>query len=985
MLRRRNAALTWLCFVLSSAFAQTPESIHTVESMRSSFRLADDSLTIEIVASEPYIVDPVAVAWDEDGRMYVAEMRDYPSGPASGTIRILFDDDHDGHYERSNIFAEGLPFPSSVLPHNGGLLVTAAPDILFLRDLNGDGSADDFETVLTGFGEGNPQLRVNGLLWGLDNWVYAANGRSDGNVRRPDDPAGKTVSIRLRDIRFKPDGSAFEPIMGMSQFGLARDDWGNRFLSFNTVPIRHAVIEDRYLLRNPKLPAMEAVAQIAYPNGTGGRLFPIVASQQRFNQEPVDYFNAGCGPAVYRGDALPAYYGHAFICEPLTSLVHRRKLAPQGATFVARRADEGKEFLASTDHWFRPVNLATGPDGALYVVDYAREWVEHPDFVPEDQRGSVDWRVGSNLGRIWRIRPKEGWAVPGPKKLSEASTAELVGLLDDANGWMRDTAQRLLVTRGDKSAVEPLSRLASAGRTPQARAAALWTLEGLQALDDSLVESALRDSDANVRKQAIILAEPRLAQSEPLASAIVSLAGDPDPVVRFQLAIASGFLPVELRAALCSAILKKGASDSWTALAIASSAGKDSWPVLRAVLHARSSDIDYIAQAHFDVLAQLAECVGATNDDASIDELASWLGNREPLTAIPDIALFSGLARGLQRAGRPLREVLKQTPSPVSDAGQIAVSRAFAFAEAIAANSVAAESLRHAAVHVIAQQPGPDTGRKLLDLLNANSDAVQRAAVESLRQVHDEETVNAVFDRWNALPAGARRTLISGLVSFPSTARSLLEAIDAGRLPMQEIEHSTRDLLLAYPVEDVRQRATALLLRKATPTSAEKESLLAQYREAINLQGDLRRGAAIFAANCLPCHNVQGFGQEVGPDLASVNTKTGEQLLMSILDPSAEVTPDYISYTIETEDFEVLSGVLAAENANSVTLKQAMGIVQTIERSKIVEMTASEQSIMPEGLEAAIDVQGMADLLHFLQNQDRAVLESVASTVISPP
>ena len=375
--------------------------------------LADPALMLELVAAEPDVASPVAIAWDEDGRLYVAEMIDYPVAPAAGRIRRLEDRDGDGRYERATVFAEGLPFPNGVLPCFGGVLVTAAPHIWFFRDRDGDGRAEEKRIILTGFGEGNTQLRVNGPTLGLDNMVYVANGRSDGDIRVPDDVSARAVSIRRRDLRFrltaKPSGPAasmLEAVAGFSQFGLPHDDWGNRFPSWNTIPIRHVVFEQQMLDRNPYLAETSCVASIL-DMADGGRLYGISPAQARFNRESVAFFNASCGPTIERGGLLPAAYrGNAFVCEPLSNLVHRRVLEPDGATFVARRVEKGKEFLASSDPAFRPVNLTTGPDGALYVVDMYRELVEHPQFVPEAARQSVDFRRWHDRGRIWRIRPR---------------------------------------------------------------------------------------------------------------------------------------------------------------------------------------------------------------------------------------------------------------------------------------------------------------------------------------------------------------------------------------------------------------------------------------------------------------------------------------------------------------------------------------------------------------------------------------------------
>ena len=324
------------------------------------FVLADPALTIELVAAEPEVASPVAIAWDEEGRMYVAEMLDYPTEATAGRIRRLEDRDGDGRYEHATIFADGLPFPNGVLPCYGGVLVTAAPNIWFLRDRDGDGRADERRVILTGFGEGNTQLRVNGLTWGLDNKIYVANGRSDGAVREPTDPLDQAVSIRRRDLRFSfipafgsddhtPRVFDVEAVAGFSQFGLPHDDWGDRFPSWNTIPIRHVALEQQALDRNSYLAESSTVAEIL-DMADGGRIYPISPPQPRFNRESVAFFNASCGPLIERGGLLPAaYHGNVFVCEPLSNLVHRRVLESSGVTFIARRVEQGR------DSWRQPI------------------------------------------------------------------------------------------------------------------------------------------------------------------------------------------------------------------------------------------------------------------------------------------------------------------------------------------------------------------------------------------------------------------------------------------------------------------------------------------------------------------------------------------------------------------------------------------------------------------------------------------------------
>ena len=552
---------------------------------RATFRFADPDLVIECVASEPQVFSPVAMAWDERGRLFVAEMRDYPESSTGGSIRMLEDRDGDGRYETATVFADGLPFPNSVLPWNGGVLVTAAPDLWFLRDADGDGVAEERRVVFRGFGKGNQQLRANGLFWGLDGWVYGGNGRSDGEIQSTLPGAPLPQSLRGRDFRFRPETGAIETLAGRCQFGNTRDDWGNRFLSWNTIPIRHEVIPDAYLTRTPLVArlAPDPLADLL-PAGDRGEVFPMTPAPLVFNNESVNHFNALAGLSIYRGNALgEAYRGNAFVGESLRNLVHRRVLVPDGPTFQAVRAEAGKEFLASEDPWFHPVYFAAGPDGALYIADFYRRFVEHPTWVARDTRSRVRWDEGNQHGRIWRVRRRESARYNGTSPFAKPlSVPALVAALDTDNGWRRDTAHRLLVERRDPASVGIIEATLPCLRRPEARVAGLGAWAAMAGNNPRWLLTQLTDPDAHVRGQAarvagnqlsLISAEDQLREPWlPLVQGLFSRGrtGESDSAVLLQIALAVGFLDdTEGREGTLRSIAERS-TNRWIRLAAAS-------------------------------------------------------------------------------------------------------------------------------------------------------------------------------------------------------------------------------------------------------------------------------------------------------------------------------------------------------------------------------------------------------------------------------
>ncbi|MGD9720700.1 MAG: PVC-type heme-binding CxxCH protein [Pirellulales bacterium] len=937
------------------------------------FHLADPRLTVELVAEEPQLDSPVAICWDADGRMFVAEMIDYPLGPTAGRIRLLEDRDGDGRYEHATVFADGLRFPNGLLAAQGGLFVTAAPDLLYLRDADGDGSAEQKRVVFTGFGEGNQQLRANGLTWGLDNFIYGANGRSDGAVRRPDEPADKGVSIRGRDFRFLPDGSRFEATSGQSQFGQASDDWGNRFLSWNTIPVRHALFDQQFLDRNPRLSSC-GVRDIADPQDTG-RVFPLSPRPQTFNRERTDYYNALCGLTIFRGDALgKEYLGSAFAGESLTNLVHRRLLAPDGPTFVSRRGEHDREFLASDDPWFHPVYMTTGPDGALYIVDFYRRWVEHPAFVPEKLRASVDWRKGSGHGRIWKVSRRELTWPPRPApKMSGQSISQVARHIDNPNGWLRDTAQRVLVERRDPSAAPFLRAIVLESRIPQAKVNALGALAGLDLLDDSTLLRAIEDADGHVRQVAIRLAAPRMATSLPLRDAALRLADFPHVLVRFELARSLAALAGPEKTAALVTLADLEADDRWTAAAIVGGIGGAGPQFLAQLLEGDKRWRRKPSSTQIWLLTEASARIASADPIESVARVLALAAGEKPGEIHPgDLAVLSGLAQGLSDRGTSLRSQLAE-PDGAQRRQRAAVEALVAAARKLAVDDRQSLDHRLLALDVLSRLDA-QAGKIVVELTDPRHDqSLQTAAAGAIASA-DAATAEAMLASWPTRTTATRRALVAGALRSATATAALVAALEGDHISARELDTSTRDALRAVRDAGLQARIDKLL---GEEPSGDRAAVLARYEPALKTDGDRLRGAALFARQCLACHSVQGRGQRVGPDLSGVGARPREAVLADVLDPNRQVSPDFVAYTLVTTEGQVLSGLLVSETAASVTLRRAEGAQDFVPRAQIEQLRATGKSLMPEGMEQNLSPQDMADLLDFLARPDAGLFSVV--------
>jgi len=613
---------------------------------------------IELVAAEPLIVDPVAIDWGADGKLWVVEMCDYPMGmdgnwkPGS-RVKFLEDTNHDGKYDKATVFLDNLPFATGVTAWRNGALICTAPDILYAEDTNGDGRADVVKKLFTGFDTGNYQARVNSLSLGLDNWIYGANGLRGGiirgqsrAIRSNENQTPTEVDIRGRDFRMNPDTGAFEPATGLTQQGRARDDWSNWFGCDNSTAAWHFPIPDHYLRRNPHVAAPSPRVAIA-AGVNGNLLYPISRTLERFNNPAaVNRVTSGCGIGVYRDHLLgEEFYGNAFVCEPVHNLVHRMVLKPNGITLHADRAkDEPQsEFLASRDNWFRPVQMRTGPDGAVWVVDMYRFVIEHPRWIPPERLAKLDPRAGDDKGRIYRIFPK-GEKLRAIPNLTKLSPAKLAAMLDTPNGMERDRIHQELVfgprtgnqKPADKKTVATLEKLPEKSKDAAVRLQALCVLDGLGALKSEMVQHALTDTHAAVRANAIRLSEGFLrdrsaavssstSRSAAHTAALLKLVHAPELTIRYQLALTLGeWNDPRATEALGKLAVRDMADESMRAAILSSALGKSA-EILKAVFAT-----DPRKPERSEMISQLIATAAGEGNEGSLGHVVAMI-QRSPL------------------------------------------------------------------------------------------------------------------------------------------------------------------------------------------------------------------------------------------------------------------------------------------------------------------------------------------------------------------
>jgi putative heme-binding domain-containing protein len=616
-----------------------------------------------------------------------------------------------------------------------------------------------------------------------------------------------------------------------------------------------------------------------------------------------------------------------FISDPSFNVVHREILERDGVSFKSHRAEseQNREFLSTSDIWFRPTTLKIGPDGALYIADMYRFVIEHPEWIPADVQKNMNLRAGEDKGRIYRVYPKGSQLRPIPN-LKTLSTDKLVAALDSPNGWQRDTVQQLLYWRNEKQSADLLRQLIDQSKRPITRAQALWTLENLNAVNEQDVLRGFKDEDSRVRAQSLRISES-LKASETIANSAAELALSENQPLAFQAILTLGEFPFASATPNFAKAARAHAGDARFRNAILSSAP--------AHLNGLFADIAQNPPRNAAETKLFTDYFALAKSSAVIERAINALQN----------------AQGAWRFAA-LAELI--------DKGQVSKSTLDA-ARKLAEDETAAEFDRVQAIRLVRDI------NSLGALLRSTSLTVQKAALAQVGKSRGPEVAETIIKAWAASSPSLRQDALNMLFTRPEWIDTLLAAIEQSKISANVIDASRQQMLRNHSSRQIADRARKIF----STTDPNRRATLAKYESVKTLHGDAANGQVLFKQNCAQCHRFQNEGATLGPDLGSVAEKPADYLLSAILDPNQAVEARYVGYTAIEKDDSEFTGVITSETGNSVTLTAASDLKKTLLRSELKELKSTGKSLMPEGLENALTPQSAADLIAFLRSQIR--------------
>ena len=958
--------------------------------------------TINLVASEPMIEKPISMDWDAKGRLWVAETPEYPfrsdrTRAPYDRISILEDTKHTGHMDKSTVFCEGLDLVTSMVLYKDGAIVSQAPYIYWVRDTKGTGKADTKIMLYKGFGTNDTHAVVSNMRWGLDGWIYATVGYSKGDIYSGD---GKTHFGRITDgvIRFRPDGSAVEQVSskGSNTWGVDIGPDGEIFFTqANGNHIDHVVMPEPALARG-RVGNATSYKNIEDHN----RSYPLMTwKQQAYVQiDWVGNFTAAAGCCIYDGGAWPEQYNYThYVAEPTINIVHQDLLKPDGVSYIASKDPERleKEFVASTDLWFRPIHQRVGPDGALYILDFYNQAAVHNDTrgPRHDPKSNAAIRPDRDhyFGRIWRVQHKDAKKLQMPD-LASARPAVLVGALEHPNEWVRATALRLLVERNKTDVVPMLEKIVKNEKFQSlARIHAFWALNNLGRFADVKAQPALlagiNSADASVAKNALEISTlPEGAKAEAvtgLRTAVMNRAQDANMRVRLEALIAMGRIGIDEPAVRSLIKTYSASGNPWLESAFVGVAASNPLAFISAALDAENpADLGTLVtqlavkaadQQDANMAARLV--VLTASKPAAVDGLKQAI--LETLTKESGRQVVPGWSPEL---GAAFHAMLTSTNADLATAALPLAARWDK--GGTLANEIKDLVTRLAKTLIDEGQPDERRARlaaSLLAVRELNADimpsvagilgsqasmVLQRRVIEAMGALPEPSVGELLTGAYPKLPSPLQEAALNQLLKRGDWSLKFVEAIQAGKVNLKALSPVAVNRLRTHSDKTVADRANTVIDQLNGPEAKEKDKLIAQYTPIVVQPGNAVKGKEAFTKNCAVCHKFNGEGKDIAPDLTGMGAHGPAELIIHILDPNREVEPNYYAYSVETKDGEIYDGIISRENNASLTLRNSSSDME-IKIKDIKSRRNTGLSLMPNGFEA-LGGETLRDILTFI-------------------
>lgn len=924
-----------------------------------------DGYTLELVASEPLVTDPVGIAWGKDGKVWVVQMGDYPlGGPKTGCVKSLIDTDGDGVMDQSTMFLDGLNYPAGIYAWRDGVIIACAPDIFFARDTDGDGKCDQKVVLVTGFPEGNPQHRVHGFTYGMDHRLHFGPGGGanvvtvTGNGLVSQKPL-KQMRISGSDLSLDPDSGDLRLESGVTQYIRTTDEVGNWFGNENSLPMFHYVYPQRWIERSGYKPKRRY--QLITNPPSIPPVFPLSQQADRFNDlYAINRFTSACSTVINRGEGQgQEMRGFALVCEPVHNLVVRYDLKTSGATWAANRtgADSKSEFLRSSDPWFRPVRIENAPDGTMWVVDMYRYVIEHPEWIPEEWQRRINVRAGEDRGRIYRIR-KSNYAPRAIENLSEKDDLALIGEIAGLNSARSDLAQQTLLSRwiGRKdveTVAAPIGELLMQTDHPGTRVRLVSVLMALGSFPVHQIDDLVAKSDPQTLRF--------------LAENIDALGLDPNARHRFWASIpldAIANLPSLAMVAMVEASQDKVPPIDWMAKALVSHA-QDSW-VQESIHFLNPSSVDGLLRAVLNGDAEIR----------SVQKIAEKLVPRISPEFRAELLASVANETGLRPAWHYL--LAKQFASAdVSGLDESAIGRILNSARdylllyhkdptEVDAGGVLA------GVNLLASRMGStwteDHAMLLGALVRGESLPIDSELTIGLMNLGGQAS-SQLIGRWRDLSQASRSVVLSKLGQNESGGLEILDAVRKGNIAPADIDAITIQRLRSDGSQQVSEGAIEIF---GPAPGADRPALVRQALLGWPKKADASIGQVAYRKHCAACHEGrkvdENYQESLAPNLRGLAHWTNEAWAIAILDPNRSVEEKYWVFQARTHEGQVFTGLKLREDESSLEWVDSNGRIENLNKADISEFRESERSLMPEGFEQLLSAEEIAGIISYLRS-----------------